>query len=345
VYAPAILLAEMSDLSVPVSILLIGVFTAIYTVIGGIKGVIYTDMLQAAVFLGGWAMAALFILDAIPGGAGQVWIEALEGGKLRTFELSLGSSVNLWAGLIGMLFTHVALSGVNQSQVQKYLTVSSLDAGRRAIVFHGVMLIAIYVAFFALGTMLFVFYQVHSDRLPANTAGDRVFPFFIVNEMPGGLRGFLVAGAFAAAMSTVSSGLNTLANVTVVDFLERWRLGVRGGRLFTAAWTIIVIGAGVLAFRMGSILELIVQINSYFYGSLLGMFLLGMLTTRGTGTGARQGLLVSMTLIVLLASWKPGLWPWFGLLGCVISLAVGYSLSSPNAQSAQEDGCRPVTSI
>ncbi len=344
VYAPAILLAEMSDLSVPASILLITLFTAIYTVIGGVKGVIYTDMLQAAVFLGGWAVAVVYILNAIPVGASQVWSDALQGGKLRTFDLSLNSSVNLWAGLIGMLFTHVALSGVNQSQVQKYLTVSSLDAGRRAIVFHGVMLVAVYIAFFALGTLLFVFYKVHPSQLPANTPGDRVFPFFIVHEMPAGLRGFLTAGAFAAAMSTISSGLNTLANVTVVDFLERWGLGVRAARLITASWTVVVIGAGILAFRMGSLLELIVKINSYFYGCLLGMFVLGMFSRKGTGAGARAGLLVSMTVIVLLAWWTPDLWPWFGLVGCVVSLAVGYSLNSPTAQVAKEGRCQPASS-
>jgi Na+/proline symporter len=135
-------------------------------------------------------------------------------------------------------------------------------------------------------------------------------------------------------MSTVSSGLNTLANVTVVDFLERRGLGVGAARLFTAAWTIIVIGAGVLAFRLGSVLELIVKVNSYFYGCLLGMFLLGMFTVRGTSAGARAGLLRSMIVIVALSWWKPGLWPWFGLIGCAVSLAVGYLFSSSRAQTS-----------
>jgi SSS family transporter len=190
VYAPAILLAEMSGLSVPGAIVLLGIFTAIYTVIGGIKGVIYTDMLQAAVFLAGWAVAAVYILGILPGGAAQVWNDALQSAKLHTFELSLDQPVNLWAALIGMLFTHVALSGVNQSQVQKYLAVSNITAGRKAIIFHGLMLVAIYVAFFALGTMLWVFYRLHASGLPAGVAGDRVFPFLTYTRCPPACEGF-----------------------------------------------------------------------------------------------------------------------------------------------------------
>jgi SSS family transporter len=328
VYAPAILLSEMSHLPVPASILAIALFTAVYTIAGGVKGVIYTDLLQSAVFLGGWAVAAVYILQSLPEGAGQAWSDAVQSGKLRTIDLSWSTPVNLWAGMIGMLFTHVALAGVNQSQVQKYLSVSSLTAGRRAILFHGVMLIAVYAAFFALGTLLFVFYTSGSSRLPSNTPGDRVFPFFIVHELPAGVRGFLAAGAFAAAMSTISSGLNTLANVTVVDLLERWRPGVRTARLVTAAWTLFVIGAGIVAFRLGSLLELIVRVNSYFYGCLLGVFLLGMFSRRANASGVRGGLLAGMCVVVGLALWRPELWAWFGLVGCVISVSVGYSLSA-----------------
>jgi SSS family transporter len=346
VYAPAILLSEMTDLSIPVAIVVISLFTAVYTVLGGVKGVIYTDMLQAAVFLGGWGVAVLYILNALPDGAGDALNEAVRGGKLRTIDLSWNSPVNLWAGMIGMLFTHVALGGVNQSQVQKYLTVSTVRDGRRTIIFHAVMLVAIYVAFFALGTLLFVFYQSTSSRLPANTPGDRVFPFFIVNELPAGVRGFLAAGAFAAAMSTISSGLNTLANVTVVDLLERWRLGVGAARLTTGCWTVVVIGAGILAFQLGSLLELIVRVNSYFYGCVLGMFLLGMFSARGTGAGARAGLLAGLVTVVLVALWRPGMWAWFGLIGCLITVSVGYLLSFPALKTSDEEGrCHRASSI
>jgi SSS family transporter len=328
VYAPAILLSEMSNLSVPWSILFVALFTAAYTVAGGVKGVIYTDLLQAAVLLGGWAVATIYILQALPHGAGQFWSDAAQSGKLKAVDLSFGTPVNLWAGMIGMLFTHVALAGVNQSQVQKYLSVSTLSAGRRAILLHGVMLIVIYIAFFALGTMLFIFYNSGAAHLPPDTPGDRVFPFFIVHELPAGIRGFLAAGAFAAAMSTISSGLNTLANVTVVDLLERWGPGVRTARIVTVAWTLVVIGAAVIAFRLGSLLELIVRVNSYFYGCLLGIFLLGMFNERASGAGVRGGLLTGMAGIIALALWRPELWAWFGLVGCVTTVSTGYLLSA-----------------
>jgi len=328
-YAPAILLAEMSGASIPSAILVLGIATAIYTVVGGVKGVIYTDIIQAIVFVGGWLFAFLFLLDVIPGGLTRALAVASEHGKLHTVETSLSAPVNIWSSLFGMLFTHVALSGVNQAQVQKYLTVSGISGGRKAILFHGFFLLALYVCFFALGTLLYVFYSGQAGRIPAGISSDRVFPMFILREMPAGVRGFLIAGAFAAAMSTLSSSLNSLANVTLADFLhsEAGKGFVRRARILTCVWTVVVIGAALLAWQLGSILEVIVRVNSYFYGCLLGVFLLGMFTVRASPRGARAGLCASMLAIVALALLQPDLWPWFGLAGCAISFLVGYYTS------------------
>lgn len=331
IYAPAIMLAEMTGFSVVACVLILGVITTTYTVAGGVKGVIYTDIIQAFVFLAGWVFVTSFILQHLPGGVSTAWRIAMEHHKLRTFDFSFdaGSPVTLWAGLLGMLFVHVALGGVNQAQVQKYLTVSSMSGGQKAILFQGAGLLLIYVAFFALGTLLFVFYTTRPGRLPAGIAPDRVLPLFIMRELPPGLRGFLIAGAFAAAMSTISSALNSLSNVAVVDFLERMRPGkaVARGRWLTLLWGVTVMGAGILAWKIGSVLELIVKVNSYFYGSLLGVFLLGMLTRRGNGRGASIGLVSSMALIVALSVLQPNLWLWFGAIGCLVSLLVGYLMS------------------
>ena len=331
IYAPAIMLAEMSGFSVVASIWIVGIVTTVYTMFGGIKSVIYTDILQTLVFMGSWLVAVLFVLNALPGGLADFWTIARDYGKLRVFDYSTNLQVpeTIWAGMIGMMFVHLALNGVNQAQVQKYLAVSSQTGGQRAILFHGVCLLAVYVAFFALGTLLFVFYSTRPGSLPSDIQSDRVFPHFIMHELPLGLRGFLIAGAFSAAMSTLSSALNSLANVTVVDFLDRFRPGntVRRAKVLTVIWGAIVIAAGLLAIGFDSILEKIVKVNSYFYGCLLGVFLLGMVSNRANSNGAFAGLLTSMVAILLCAYYWPGYWVWFGAVGCTVCMSVGYACS------------------
>jgi SSS family solute:Na+ symporter len=331
-YAPSIMLAEMTGFSVLASLLIVGIVTTAYTMIGGVKGVIYTDILQTVVFLGGWMFAVLFIVNALPGGLGHAVSVAGSMGKLKLFDFSPDPArpATVWAGLVAMMFTHVALNGINQAQVQKYLTVSTLRGGQRAILFHGYSLLAIYVCFFALGTLLFVYYHDRPGSLPGNIDADHVFPYFIVRELPAGLRGFLIAGAFSAAMSTLSAALNALSNVTVSDFLDRLRPGntLFRAKLLTAIWGIVVLGSGILAWRLGSILQTIVKVNSYFYGCLLGVFLLGMSTRRAGSRGAVSGLLAAVAVVMGLAFWAPQYWIWFGAIGCVVCVSVGY-LASP----------------
>jgi SSS family solute:Na+ symporter len=293
--------------------------------------VIYTDLLQAFLLVAGWAIVVLFLTQMLPGGLPAAWHTAVANDKLRLFDFSLDPRIpaTFWAGCVAMLFTHLALAGVNQTQVQKFLTISSMEGGRQAILFHGFTQLAVYVGFFALGTLLFVFYHAYAERLPQGTAPDRVLPFFIMRELSSGWRGLLIVAVFAPAMSTTSSALNSLASVTVLDFLERRRPGrtVLRAKVATLVWGLIVMGAGLLAWRLGSVLELIVKVNSYFYGCLLGVFLLGMLTERAVAAGARYGLIAGMTAVLLCSFFQPALWIWFGAVGCLVCFGVGYCCS------------------
>jgi hypothetical protein len=188
--------------------------------------------------------------------------------------------------------------------------------------------IAVYVMFFALGTLLWVYYRAGGARLPEGTAADRVLPFFIMRELPPGWRGLLTVAVFAPAMSTTSSALNSLASATVLDFFAlRPGNTVLRAKAATLAWGLVVMVAGLLAWRLGSVLELIVKVNSYFYGCLLGVFLLGMLTERAIAAGARYGLMAGMAAVLLCSAWQPALWIWFGGIGCLVSMAVGYCFS------------------
>jgi len=330
IYAPAIMLAEMTGFSVAASILIVGAVTTLYTMLGGIKGVIFTDLLQAFLLIAGWAVVAVFLLQMLPGGIGAAWQTAATNHKLRLFDFSLDPRVpaTFWSGAIAMLFTHLALAGVNQTQVQKFLTIGGMEGGRRAILFHGFTQLAVYVMFFALGTLLFVYYRSGAASLPQGTAPDRVLPFFIMHALPAGWRGLLIVAVFAPAMSTTSSALNSLASVTVLDFLgERSGSTVIKAKAATLIWGMVVMGAGLLAWQLGSILELIVKVNSYFYGCLLGVFLLGIMTVRANAAGARCGLLAGMAAVLFCAAWQPALWIWFGGIGCLCTMAAGYGWS------------------
>ena len=330
IYAPAIMVAEMTGFSVAAAVLIVGVATTIYTMLGGIKGVVYTDLLQAFLLVAGWAVVTLFVIHMIPGGMAAAWDAAVANHKLRVFDFSLNPRLpaTFWTGTIAMLFTHLALAGVNQTQVQKFMTIAGMEGGRRAILFHGITQLAVYVMFFGLGTLLFVYYSSGQAALPEGTAPDRVLPFFIMRQLPAGWRGLLIVAVFAPAMSTTSSALNSLASATILDFV-----GGRAGGTLTRAkvatllWGMVVIGAGLLAWRLGAILELIVKVNSYFYGCLLGVFLLGMITERAIGGGARAGLIAGMTAVLLCSAWQPVLWIWFGAVGCLACMAVGYGWS------------------
>ena len=154
---------------------------------------------------------------------------------------------------------------------------------------------------------------------PRARRADRVLPFFIMRELPSGWRGLLTVAVFAPAMSTTSSALNSLASATVLDFFAlRPGNTVLRAKAATLVWGLVVMGAGLLAWRLGSVLELIVKVNSYFYGCLLGVFLLGMLTERAIAAGARYGLMAGMAAVLLCSAWQPALWIWFGAIGCLV---------------------------
>ena len=313
IYAPAIMLAEMSGFSVMASIWIVGIVTTVYTMFGGIKSVIYTDILQTLVFMAGWFVAVLFILAALPGGITDAWTMAAEQGKLRVFDFS--TELQNPGDDLGRIDRHdVRASGPQrrQSGPGAEVSVGFQREGRAACHLVSRLLPAGRVRGLLCARDAVVCVLPDAAGKSSRTTFTRIgcFPYFIVHEVPVGLRGFLIAGAFSAAMSTLSSALNSLANVTVVDFLDRFRPGntVRRAKVLTVVWGGVVIGAGLLAVRFGSILELIVKVNSYFYGCLLGVFLLGMGSKRGDQPGGPLWVCsTSMVTILLCAYFRPGL--------------------------------------
>ena len=214
-FATAIPLALVTGWPYPLSILVIGALTVVYTYFGGIKAVVWVDAVQMALYLLGAAIAVVVLQGLVDGGWGAILAQAGAAGKLRVVDLSLDFSVpyTLWAGLLGGGFLAMASHGTDQLIVQRLLTCKDLAASRRALIGSGVAVVGQFAVFLLVGLGLWAFYE---NR--AFDASDEIFARFIVEELPPGVTGLLIAGVFAAAMSSLSSSINSLASSSAYDF-------------------------------------------------------------------------------------------------------------------------------
>jgi solute:Na+ symporter, SSS family len=355
-FATAIPLALITGWSYPLSILVIGVLTLVYTYYGGIRSVVWVDALQMVVYMGG-AVAALAVLAAaLPGGMGEVFSAAGEAGKLELlrFNLDLSQPYTIWAGILGGAFLSMASHGTDQLIVQRLLTCRELRQSQWALIGSGFLVMAQFALFLVIGLGLWRFY---ADREFART--DEIFATFIIEQLPPGLTGVVIAAIFAAAMSSLSSSLNSLASATTYDFYAPLRGGDEGalfrmGRVFTLVWGAVLVG-GALLFRSRDtpVVELGLAIASFTYGGLLGGFFLGLLNRRANQRDALAAIATGIAVmsLIVFARWYAALfawmglggvadtlnaigaiaWPWHVVLGTTITFAVGSLLSLTHA--------------
>jgi SSS family transporter len=329
----------------PVSILLLGVFTIIYTYHGGMRAVVWTDVVQTTVYLLGALAAAWLIGRGVPGGWGGIIAGAGAEGKLRIFDLSLrlDKPYTLAAGLIGGAFLSMASHGADQLIVQRLLAAPSVKGARKALIGSGVAVIFQFLLFLMIGVGLFAYYRAREFASP-----DAIFPSFIVDVMPPGLTGLVVAAILAAAMSTVSGSLNSLSAATTHDiYLPVTKRSaddprvLKMGKIFTLIWAVILIGGALLYHQEGTpVVVVALSIASFTYGGLLGGFGLALLWPRAIQRDAITGMAVgifAMTLVVfakqliaaypslasLLGGFASIAWPWYVLIGTAITITAG----------------------
>lgn len=341
IYAPAIVVTQMMGLPLMWVILVTGAVTTFYTMLGGMRAVIWTDSMQLGVLMAGVAVAVFTIVGRVEGGVWRVFEVAQAEGKLRILDTSLNfqTEFTLWGGLIGGTFFLLSQYGVDQAELQRFLTTSSIRNSRRAVI-STLIVTSIYGTFlFLLGSALYVFYLQHPEKNGLAINPDRVFPKFIIEELPAGIRGLVIAGVFAAAMSTVSSVLNSLTTVTLSDFYNRLSRNSATVRLARA----VTIGIGVLGTLIalygesfGGILVASGRISTFFGGSLAGVFLLGMLSKRATGTGAVLGALCGFAGVAALAAFTSVSWVWHAAFSAGIACAAGTLFSRMFAAPEQD---------
>ncbi|XWK75750.1 sodium/solute symporter [Tunturiibacter lichenicola] len=339
------------------SIGIISALTLLYTFEGGMAAVIWTDVVQMVIYIGG-TMVAIFTLGThVPGGWSQIHEVAAAAGKFRLFHfaLNLTQSYTFWAGVLGGTFLTMASHGTDQLMVQRMLAARNLRESRLALLSSGAVIFLQFTLFLLIGVGLYVFYGLHPT---AFASADRIFPTFIVQEMPVGIAGLLVAAILAAAMSNLSAALNSLSSTTVVDFYMHWRPEADDrermmvSRSSTVVWAVVLFGVAVysvFAGGRGHVVEVGLSIASVAYGALLGVFLLGTLTRYATQAGAIVGMICGFALNLLLwlhvtpIALGPLTVPhiaftWYVLIGSVVTFVVG-SLASvvlPGGRSARE---------
>ncbi len=335
-YLPAVALSTVTGLGVYGCIIIMGVLATIYTVMGGIEAVIWTDVLQVVVLIGGAILSVVLVAANVDGGLVGVVSTGLQHDKFRTFNWTWDyTTAAVWVVVLGSFLSAIMPNSADQSVVQRYLATRDERAAKRAAWTSALMGIPAAFLFFFLGTALFVFYKAHPEKLVPNIKAIATLPFFIMQQMPPGVSGLVIAGIFAAAMSSVDSGMNSVAAAFITDFYRRFRPGagelhyLRIARIVTvAAGTIATIVAIVVArLEIQSLLDLFFEIMGLFGGSLAGLFILGIFTRKTNGRGALVGAGISAAVLYFVKAGTQVHFFLYAGIGLALCVAVGYLTS------------------
>ena len=420
--APAVVLSVVLGSDVTTTALMIAMPTAVYTMFGGVQAVTWTDVKQMVLIVGGLLAAVVVLVLGLPEEVSVVQGLKVAGatGRMQTFDFSfdLTNQYTFWSGTIAALFLFCAYFGTDQSQVQRYLTTSSVKEARDSLLMSAYWKIPLQALVLLVGVLMFLFYvftpspmlfnRVHDAEIRqgpraaeyaalerrfegvtasrtaaavgmarAESAGDAqwleaagqeftareaevrqirtealalvreatsdrayndvnyVFPTFVTTHMPVGLVGLLIAAIFAAAMSTIAAELNSLSTATVMDFYRRFMRPVADdshylwvSRLATGFWGLFASAVAVWAAELGSLIEVVNRFGSYFYGSILGVFILAVAFPRATATGAFVGLIAGMVCVGLAATYTPVAFLWHNVTGAVAVVVIGLAVSA-----------------
>jgi len=339
VYAVSIVVSIALGTGQIASIAIITLLTLIYTFEGGLAAVIWTDVVQTVIYVGGTVVGLVTILHLVPGGWMAIHAAAAGAGKLQVFDFrgSVWIPYTFWSGIVGGTFFTLASHGTDQLIVQRLLAARGERQSATALISSGAAILFQMALFLLLGIMLWAYYHVPSSSFGR---ADRIYPTFIVSRMPHGISGLLIAAILAAAMSNLSAALNSLSSSAVLDFYVRLRpqvderANLRLSRVATFLWALVLFVLAWIALqRVGRVVEVGLQIASVAYGALLGAFLLGVLTRRANQIGAAVGMVFgfSVELYLWLGTAVP--WTWWVMIGTAVTFGMGWFASIPFAAS------------
>jgi len=317
-----------------IAIIVITFFTFIYTYTGGIKAVIWTDVIQMFIYIGGASLALYVMLSHLPGG----WktVDAMASDKMKFQIINWGFSggfANFFttkygfvSSVLGGAFLSMASHGTDQLIVQRLLATDSLRNSQKAVIASGIFVGAQFLFFLIIGVALYAFYNAYPFR-----DGDQIFPRFIIEQLPSGISGIIVAGLFASAMGSLSGSINSLASSTLIDLYKPYfgkndneQKELRLSRLFSLVWTVILVGTAFIFLKSNeSVIEIALSIASVTYGGLLGTFLLGVLFKRSRQVDAIIGFTFGLLVLVYVFKFTSIAWTWYTMIGALTTIAVG----------------------
>ncbi len=348
-FLPAIALSASTGMNVFMCILFMGILCTIYTVLGGIEAVIWTDVIQVIIFYSCAVMMLITIVFSLEGGVGEFYSISVSNSKFHMINPSWDLTTTSITVMILATFANVLLPMTDQTIVQRWLTTKDEKNARRAIVTGALIGIPSAVVFFLIGTALFAFYKTNPEKLNPELLTDGIVPWFAVQQLPAGISGLLIAAIFAASMSSMDSSMNSLATAIVTDFYRRFKTNVSDHHcLVLARWLTVLFGvfgtSMALLFAstdIKSLVDLISKYNGLFGGGLAGVFLLGMLTKRTNLFGSIVGILSSaLAVYYVQAQTRVSFFLYFvvGLFTCMImgylaSFITGGKISAPEGMT------------
>ncbi|MDX1951600.1 MAG: sodium/solute symporter [Verrucomicrobiota bacterium] len=341
VYVACIPLKLMLGIDILPAILLFIILSLVYTYVGGVKAVVWTDAVQFGLFLAGGLYTLFYIPTLIPGGWEQALTEAKAGGKLHWFnpEFSLAAPFNIWMGVIGGTFVTMSSHGAEQLIVQRVLACRNVAEGRKALILTALLILPLFVVFLLVGALLWVYYQHQPfaiplpEAKPGIAAYDFVYPIFMLTAVPPVLKGFLIVAILSAAMSSVSSALTSLASVSTMDFAKQLMPGNRSDEYFlkfsklsTIFWAAALIYVAYLSRQVDFVLNAAFKLRGLTSGALLGGLILALSWRKQSPLPVIFGMVASLgVMIVLSVVWSKELfWPWYTLIGTMVTIGVAF---------------------
>ncbi|UCG49208.1 MAG: sodium/solute symporter [Phycisphaerales bacterium] len=335
-FLPALALSTVANLNIFACILLMGILCTIYTVLGGIEAVIWTDVLQVIVLMGGALLCTAVIISKVDGGLSQILYLGVQANKFKAVNLTWDyTTAAVWVVLLGNIFSNLVPYSADQAVVQRYLTTRTERQAANAVWTNAVLTVPAALIFFFLGTALYAFYRTMPAKLNPTLDTDAVLPWFVVHELPAGLAGIILAAIFAASMSSLDSSMNSMATVVTTDFYHRFKPNSSDHtRLLLARIVTVVLGLFATAcavlmalYPIKSIWDLFMALLGLLGGSVAGVFALGIFTTRANAPGALVGILSSIVTLYCVRRFTDVHFFLYGAVGIITCLCAGYLAS------------------
>lgn len=345
IYAPALALSVATGIDIRLAICLIGLLATVYTALGGLSAVLWTDVIQYIILVAGAIWVAFSLINNVEGGIEKIITTASQSGRLDVFNFKINPyQMTAVAAAVAWFFVFLQDYGTDQITVQRLMAVKNYKGIAKAVIFNSISDVFIVSLLLFTGLGLLAYFQAFPEQLPANLSADKILPYYIMSKLPMGISGLIITAIFAAAMSSMDSGINSIATVITVDFIRPFRKKVLPEQhdIKIARYLTFVLGlaatiAAFFASMLGHIVEVWGTVLGLFAGPILAIFLLGMLTKRANFIGWLCGAVIAIPAILWL-KYEEVHWVYYFPISTVTSFAIGYlfSLTCHNKQDKSQ---------